>query len=114
GKHAFERAGRRFNQFSQHVTQMVEQGRPLEEAKQELFDEVRGNFRDFLKARPAGKPFCYWFGPTNVHRTWVKGSGKALWGIDPDALKGKMPAFLPDVPVVRQDLADYFGEIMAF
>ena len=25
-----------------------------------------------------------------------------------------MPAFLPDVPEVREDLADYFGEVMAF
>ena len=59
-------------------------------------------------------PFCYWFGPTNVHRKWIKGSGKDLWGIDPDPLQGKMPAFLPDVPEVRQDLADYFGEIAAW
>jgi arylsulfatase A-like enzyme len=28
-------------------------------------------------------------------------------------LKGKLPPFLPDVPEVREDLADYFGEIMA-
>jgi hypothetical protein len=40
--------------------------------------------------------------------------GKELWGIDPDDLKGKMPAFLPDVHEVRQDMADYFGEIQAF
>ena len=39
--------------------------------------------------------------------------GKALWDIEPDTLKGKMPPFLPDVPEVRQDLADYFGEIAA-
>ncbi|MEC8738010.1 MAG: sulfatase/phosphatase domain-containing protein, partial [Planctomycetota bacterium] len=45
---------------------------------------------------------------------WIKGSGKKLWDINPDSLKGKMPAFLPDVPEVRQDLADYFGEIAAW
>ena len=28
--------------------------------------------------------------------------------------KGKMPPFLPDVPEVREDLADYFGEVQAF
>ena len=60
------------------------------------------------------QPFCYWFGPTNVHRKWIKGSGKKLWGINPDDLRGKMPPFLPDVPEVREDLADYFGEIQAF
>lgn len=113
-EHAYEKAGRRFNLFSQNVTRMVAEGRDLQAAKEVLYDEVRGNFRDFLAAREANKPFCYWFGATNVHRTWIKGSGKKLWGIDPDALKGKMPPYLPDVPEVREDLADYFGEIAAW
>ena len=114
GKYRYEKAGRRFNQFSQHVTAMVNQGTDLQAAKQTLYDEVLANFNDFLADRKDGQPFCYWFGPTNVHRQWIKGSGKKLWGIDPDDLKGKMPPFLPDVPEVRQDLADYFGEIAAF
>jgi N-sulfoglucosamine sulfohydrolase len=114
GQHAYEKAGGKFNQFSQHVTAMVAQGRPLEAAKNELYDEVRGNFNAFLADRKPGQPFCYWFGPTNVHRKWIKGSGKKLWGIDPDQLQGKMPAFLPDVPEVREDFADYLGEAQAF
>lgn len=113
-KFAYEKAGRRVNNFSENVTRMVARGRPLEAAKRELYDEVAGNFDAFLAGRKPGQPFCYWFGPTNVHRTWVRGSGKALWGIEPDALKGKMPPFLPDSPEVREDLADYFGEIQAF
>jgi uncharacterized sulfatase len=60
------------------------------------------------------QPFCYWFGPTNCHRKWIAGSGKELWGIDPDDLKGKIPPYLPDVPVVREDFADYLGEAQAF
>ena len=112
--HAYEQSGRRFNQFSQHVTRMVAAGKSLEAAKAELLDEVRGNFASFLADGREGSPFCFWFGPTNVHRKWIKGSGSALWGFDPDKLKGRMPAFLPDVPVVRQDLADYLGEIAAF
>ncbi|WP_218280135.1 sulfatase-like hydrolase/transferase [Verrucomicrobium spinosum] len=89
------------------------QGKDIEAAKQEMYHEVLGNFRDFLSAREADAPFCFWFGPTNVHRSWKQGSGKALWHIDPDTLEGKMPPFLPDVPEVREDLADYFGEIQA-
>lgn len=112
-KHAYQQAGGRFNQFSQTATALVAKGTGVAEAKQELLTEVRDNFRDFVKARPASAPFCYWFGPTNVHRKWIKGSGRALWGLDPDSLKGRLPPFLPDVPVVREDLADYFGEIMA-
>ncbi|XZE18617.1 sulfatase family protein [Pirellulaceae bacterium SH449] len=114
GRHAYEKAGGKFNQFSQNVTAMVKQGRTIDEAKEALYDEVRGNFEAFIADRKPGQPFCYWFGPTNVHRTWIKGSGKEFWGIDPDSLKGKLPPFLPDVPEVREDLADYFGEIQSF
>ncbi len=113
-QHAYQKAGGRFNQFSQHVTKMVAAGKTIAAAKQELYDEVLANFEAFLAARQPGQPFCFWFGPTNVHRPWVKGSGQALWGLNPDDLKGKMPPFLPDVPEVREDLADYLGEAMAF
>jgi arylsulfatase A-like enzyme len=113
-KHAYQKAGGRFNQFSENATKMVAAGKALEAAKQELFAEVTANFDAFLADRKPGQPFCFWFGPTNVHRRWIKGSGKALWGLNPDDLKGKMPPFLPDVPEVREDLADYFGEAMAF
>ena len=111
---AFAKRGGRFNQFSQHATTAVAGGTPFETIKAELLGESRGNFADFLDAKEGDGPWCYWFGPTNVHRKWIKGSGKALWGIDPEALEGKMPPFLPDVPEVRQDLADYFGEIKAW
>jgi N-sulfoglucosamine sulfohydrolase len=115
GRHeyAYEQAGKRFSQFSQTATKRVAEGGTVEQAKAELLDEVRDNFKAFLASRPAGRPFCFWFGPTNVHRHWVKGSGKKLWGIEPDSLKGKMPPFLPDVPEVREDLADYLGEVQA-
>ena len=112
--YAFESDGRKFNQFSIQASRRVAGGESVERAKELLFEEVRNNFRAFLAKREKGKPFCFWFGPTNVHRKWTKGSGKELWGLNPDDLKGKMPAFLPDVPVVREDLADYFGEAMAF
>ncbi len=111
---AYTKHGGKFNQFSQNVTKAVSEGESADEAKAALLEETRGNFQDFLAAREEGEPFSYWFGPTNVHRKWIKGSGKALWGIDPDSLKGKMPPFLPDVPEVREDLADYFGEIEAW
>lgn len=110
----YGKRGGKFNQFSQNVTTMAANGVALEEAKKTLLEETRGNFQDFLAARGEGEPFSYWFGPTNVHRKWIKGSGKALWGIEPDSLKGKMPPFLPDVPEVREDLADYFGEVAAW
>lgn len=110
----YHQAGARFNQFSQNVTKMVKQGKTIDEAKQVLYDEVRGNFQAFLDANESGKPFCYWFGPTNTHRKWTAGSGKNLWEIEPNDLKGKIPPFLPDEDTVREDFADYLGETMAF
>jgi arylsulfatase A-like enzyme len=114
GKFSYEKAGNRISQFSQNVTAMAKKGKAIEDAKKEIYGEALSNFDAFLADRKSGQPFCYWFGPTQVHRKWVKGSGKALWGIDPDKFQGKMPPFLPDVPEVRQDVADYFGEIQSF
>ncbi len=115
-KYEYESAGRRFNQFSQNVIKMMdEKGMTMKAAKQVLYDEVTGNFDKFLADRKgSGQPFCYWFGPTNVHRKWIRGSGKRLWGLNPDDLRGAMPEFVPDVPIVREDFADYLGEAMAF
>ena len=110
GANAYHKSGTRFNGFSQFVSKTKD----IDAAKQTLLDEVRGNFRSFLGKRQSGQAFCYWFGPTNCHRKWIAGSGKRLWGLDPDDLKGKMPPFLPDVPIVREDFCDYLGEVQAF
>jgi arylsulfatase A-like enzyme len=110
---AYMSAGIHFGRFSHRATERAREI-GVEAAKKELFDEVRGNFDSFMEARPAGKPFCYWWGPTNTHRTWEPGSGQALWGLNPDDLQGSLPAFLPDVPEVREDVCDYLGECRAF
>ena len=109
----FQKAGMRFNSFSKFGTDQVKSGDSIDSCRRTLLREVRGNFEDFLSKRPSQAPFGYWFGPTNVHRKWVKGSGKALWGINPDSLKGKLPPFLPDIPEMREDFADYLGEVQA-
>ena len=115
-KYAFEKHGALAQHFSNNVAPMVKNGMSVTDARQKVLDQVRGNFDDFLAARDKegkGKPWHYFFGPTTTHRTWIKGSGKKLWGIDPDLLKGKLPKFLPDVPEVREDVADYLGECQA-
>ena len=111
---AYQKAGAQHNNFSETVTKMIGEGVSLSDARGKLLAEVRGNFDAFLADQKPGQPWLYWFGPTTVHRTWVKGSGKKLWGIEPDALKDKLPKFLPDVPEIRQDFADYLGEVQAF
>lgn len=112
-QHQYNKAGGRVNGFSQNVSK-GQTPKDREAIKQELLDEVRGNMRNFIDASEDGQPFCWYFSPTNPHRSWTQGSGKKLWGIDPDDLKGKMPAFVPDVPIIREDMADYLGECKAF
>ena len=112
-KYAYERAGRAPNNFSEETEDRLAKGLNVEAARSEILAQVRQNFGAFLADRKPGQPWLYFFGPTTTHRTWVKGSGLKHWGIDPERLKGKMPASLPDVPEVREDVADYLGECQA-
>ena len=62
------------------------------------------SFREFLAAREAGAPFCYWFGSTQPHRPYVEGSGlQAGMRLDDVAV----PPYFPDCEPVRADIADY-------
>ena len=70
-----------------------------------------GDFETFLRGRPAGRPFAFWFGSQDPHRPYEEGSGAAS-GIDPASIR--VPAFLPERPEVRRDLADYFFEVQRF
>lgn len=81
--------------------------------------EVRGiastdyaaNFRRFLAARPAGRPFCFWYGGQEPHRAFAAGAGIAAGKKPADV---EVPPFLPDTPEVRSDLLDYAVEIEWF
>ena len=112
-QYAYEKAGRAPNNFSEETEKRLERGLTVEAAHREILNQVRENFDAFLADRKPGQPWLYYFGPTTTHRTWIKGSGKKHWGIEPDALKGNMPSPLPDVPEVREDAADYLGECQA-
>jgi arylsulfatase A-like enzyme len=70
-----------------------------------------GDFEAFLRGRPAGQPFVFWFGSQDPHRPYEEGSGAAS-GIDLTSIR--VPPFLPDTPQVRRDLADYFFEVQRF
>lgn len=62
------------------------------------------NFQAFLKKRPEGAPFCFWYGGIEPHRPYEQGSalrhGKKLE-------QAQVPAFLPDSEQVRSDILDY-------
>jgi len=66
------------------------------------------NFVDFLNECPENKPFFFWFGSSEPHRAFEANSG-VRHGID--TAKIKVPGFLPDIPEVRSDIADYLFEI---
>jgi uncharacterized sulfatase len=69
------------------------------------------NFQDFFEQKGKDKPFFFWLGTHEPHRTYEKGIGAAN-GFD--ITKVKVPPFLPDVPEVRNDILDYLYEIQWF
>ncbi|MFK8113406.1 MAG: sulfatase [Rubripirellula sp.] len=73
--------------------------------------DYAANFSAFLKERHDDQPFCFWFGSHEPHRVYNPGIGKEQ-GIDPSEID--LPAFLPDSPQVRSDVADYMFEIEWF
>ncbi|AKJ63794.1 sulfatase [Kiritimatiella glycovorans] len=106
----FNGAGRDMNRFSQLVAPADDPA----SAKAAILEQIRRNFRAFLETRARNQPIYYSLHPMNTHRKWVRGSGSSIWGLDPDNLKGRLPPYVPDVPEVREDFADYLGEAMAF
>lgn len=69
------------------------------------------NFEKFLSERPDGAPFCFWFGSVDPHRAYDPALREEL-GVDPDTVK--VPPAFPDVPAVREDIADYYAEVQRF
>lgn len=73
--------------------------------------DYAGNFKEFFDQKQKDKPFFFWLGTHEPHRTYQKGIGTAN-GLDIN--KVKVPPFLPDVPEVRSDILDYLYEIQWF
>ena len=73
--------------------------------------DYRANFDDFLAARPAGAPFCFWYGCHEPHRPYAVDEGLRA-GLDPS--KVALPDYWPDDEVVRRDVLDYANEIEWF
>jgi uncharacterized sulfatase len=66
------------------------------------------NFKDFIQQRKPGQPFYFWYGSTEPHRAYEKGSWKRN-GKSPD--QADVPGFLPDSAEIREDILDYAVEI---
>ena len=70
--------------------------------------DYSASFELFLEDQQGGDPFFFWVGTSEPHRPYESGRGIST-GIDTSAIR--IPGFMPDVPVVRLDLADYLSEI---
>lgn len=69
------------------------------------------SFDDFLAVVPAQRPFCFWFSSKLPHLQWRDGADlRKLLDVD----DVHVPAYLPDQPLVRDDIIAYYGEVMAF
>jgi N-sulfoglucosamine sulfohydrolase len=66
------------------------------------------DFKEFFQTKPENKPFCFWLGSYDAHRPYQLNSGLES-GMDPS--KVIVPGHLPDNPVVRNDILDYYYEV---
>ena len=71
-------------------------------------EDYAGNFGEFLRQRPAGKPFSFWLGFHEPHRAYEQHSGVRMGKKPADV---KVPVYLPDTDIVRDDLLDYAVEV---
>lgn len=67
--------------------------------------------KPFIRNLPKEQPFCFWYGSSDPHRPYEEGTGKTS-GME--VVKAKVPAFLPDVPEIRNDILDYYYEVQRF
>ncbi|MBC7367424.1 MAG: sulfatase [Undibacterium sp.] len=75
--------------------------------------DYAANFEQFLRERPAGQPFFFWYGGNEPHRRYAAGSGARLGGKSPEQIE-RVPSVWPDTAAVRNDLLDYAFEIEHF
>lgn len=69
------------------------------------------SFASFLEVRPDDAPFVFWFGSSDPHRDYDDSLRQAMQ-IDPAGVT--VPPYLPDVPTVRRDIANYYAEVQRF
>src|SRR5262245_45958725 len=69
-------------------------------------DQVATQVAAFLDRKPADKPFFMWANFSDPHHPW-----NAPAEFRPDPAKLKLPAHWPDLPGVREQVADYCAEV---
>ncbi len=62
--------------------------------------------REFLDERPTDRPWFFWLNFSDPHHPWT-----APASLRPDPASLSVPPYLPDLPAVREQLADYCAEV---
>jgi uncharacterized sulfatase len=73
--------------------------------------DYAANFKKFIKNKPAGKPFYFWYGGFEPHRSYQEGLGRYEGKKIEDV---EVPPFWPDDSSVRDDMLNYLAEIEWF
>ncbi|MGH8547890.1 MAG: sulfatase family protein [Methylococcales bacterium] len=73
--------------------------------------DLAANFAEFLRTKPAGKPFSFWIGPVEPHRPFDKTAPNRFTDVSKLAL---IPPFLPPTDIVKIQLSRYLSEIEYF
>lgn len=69
------------------------------------------SLKEFLDRRPDDQPFCFWFGASDPHRTYIWESGVRS-GMKVEDVE--VPPFYPDSEIIRKDILDYYWEVQRF
>jgi arylsulfatase A-like enzyme len=85
----------------------VHQGPEFEKKRFHFYGGPKVAFSQFFRERPKDRPFFLHVGFSEPHRPYSQGTFQPPH----DPAKVRLPAFLPDAPEIRQDLALYADEI---
>ena len=84
---------------------------PGEDGDREVDGKKFSSLNQFLKERPDDQPFCFWFGASDPHRTYIWESGVRS-GMKLEDVE--VPPFYPDSEIIRKDILDYYWEVQRF
>ena len=104
----WEVSGRKQNPVGKPYNRHQLTNRPTEGIRA---NDYAQNFKDFYNQKEEGSPFVFWYGAFEPHRVYEYQSGIKA-GKNIEAVK--VPDFLPDTDVVRNDILDYILEIEHF
>ncbi|MEL6255812.1 MAG: sulfatase, partial [Bacteroidota bacterium] len=68
-------------------------------------------FKEFYAQKEKDTPFSFWFGSSDPHRRYETNTGVKT-GMRADLVE--VPAFMPDLPCVQNDILDYYFEVERF